>query len=221
MVARPNRGADEVDERLLDEVVDYVNRRYAARGLELARELGEYLVDAFFGGDPDAFADEGTHASWRALAQRDDLAVPHTRLWYSVAILRQLRELGPIGESLGVSHHRRLLGVRDVDAKKALAKRAARERLTVQQLDRAVAAHYRRQSTPKRRGRPRLPGWVKALRRLPKLVEPLGDGVPSAEDVDDLGARRMREILENLEEPLERLIAARDAIRTALARVDG
>lgn len=210
-------GAAKVDKKLLDEVVEHVNHLHTAKGLELARAMGEYLVKTLFGGKLENFGAEKKHASWRALAERDDILVSHSTLWYSVAILAQLRQLPEdIGTALSVSHHRRLLPVRDAKAKETLAKRVVEEGLTIAQLEKEVARQRKKEKKGDRRGRPAIPDYLKSLRRLPKLVDPLRDYVISTEDVEAAGVDAMREILKSLSEQLDTLQAAKEEIEAAL-----
>jgi len=48
-------GEREVDAQLLDQAVRRINHIYAAKGLELARAIGNYVVETFFAGDLDQF----------------------------------------------------------------------------------------------------------------------------------------------------------------------
>lgn len=45
-------GAADLQPALLDEAVADLNRIYVRKGLETAREVGVYVLDRFFGGDP-------------------------------------------------------------------------------------------------------------------------------------------------------------------------
>ena len=87
-------GEDEVDAALLDRAVGEINRIYVSKGLETARSIGNYVVDTFFGGNLDSFRKrERKHVTFRALADRKDLHVAYNTIWYSVAVLDQLRLL--------------------------------------------------------------------------------------------------------------------------------
>ncbi len=210
-------GAAAADDALLDQVVADINRLHTAKGLELARALGEYLVGAFFGGSLDNFKVERSHASWRALAERADLQVSHSTLWYSVSILAQLRELPEeIGSALSVSHHRRLLPVRDAKAKQTIATKAVDQGLSVNQLEKLVAKQRNKERKGDRRGRRPIPDYLKSLRRLPRLVEPLTSYEITAADVEAAGVEQMQEVLGSLSEQLETLAAAKEELERAL-----
>ena len=87
-------GEDQLDETLLDKAVAEINRIYVSKGLETARAIGNYVVGAFFGGDLESFRQrEKKHVTFRALANREELHVAYNTIWYSVAVLGQLRQL--------------------------------------------------------------------------------------------------------------------------------
>ena len=209
-------GATKVDDKLVDSAVEEINRLHSAKGLELARAMGEYLVKTFFGGDLDNFGVEKSHASWRALANREDLQVSHSTLWFSVAILAQLRQLPEdVGTALSVSHHRLLVPVRDPKAKERVARKAVEQGLTVSQFE-AEVAKVRKTEKRSKGGRPAIPPHLKALRRLPRLLEPVSEFAVTTDDVELLGQDRMKELLADLEAQISTLRAAQNEIQTAL-----
>ncbi|TVQ96392.1 MAG: hypothetical protein EA398_15995 [Deltaproteobacteria bacterium] len=183
------RGEAEVDEDLLRDAVSDINAIYAAKGLEMARALGNYVVETFFGGDLDRFHDRGRgHATFRALAGREDLQVAYTTIWYAVAVLDQLRQLPEdIAGALPLSHHKLLLPVRDAALKVELAERAVAERLSSRALAEVIRDARPRTSGP-RVGRPPLPAFVKGLTRLRRAVE-----VATAEPVDEAALQALPE----------------------------
>ncbi len=209
-------GQSKMDKALVDQAVEDLNAMYTAKGLELARAMGEYVLENFFGGDLTNLQKDQSHVSWRALAQRKDLRMSYSTLWSSVAVLGQLRTLPEdVGEALTVSHHRRLVAITDTNAKLRIAKKAVKNELTVKQLEEEIAS-YRSGAKVSNRGRPALSGPVKALRRLPKFIEPLTEYEVSADDVETLGIENAEELLETLEEQIETLEAAKQEIKEAL-----
>ncbi len=214
-LAKPLHGQDEVDEALLDQAVEHINSLYEEKTLELVLAMGEYVLSAFFGGDTANLDAQKTHVSWRALAKREDLRVSHIKLWYAVAIAAQCRQLpAGIGKALNISQHRRLVTVQDPDAKLRLAEKAAKG-LTVKQLE-AEIAKQRKREKKSRGGRPSLPAHIKALRRLPKLVEPMTREPVTADDVALIGADRMEALRQQLVEQIETLTAAKTEIDDSL-----
>lgn len=168
--AMPGESALSAD--LVDQAVVDLNRIYVAKGFETARAVGEYVVGAFFDGDPQNFRDRGNgHVSFRQLAKRDDLRVGWQFIWNAVAVVEQLNKL-PSGasESLPLSHHKLLLAIKDDDQKKALAEAAVQENLGKRELEDRVKASHRQNEVPSKAGRPPLPGFVKALTALKKVV---------------------------------------------------
>lgn len=215
-LVRPLRGQDKVDKALLDQAVEHLNALHEEKALELVVEMGEYVLNTFFGGDTGNLGAEKVHASWRALAKRDDLNVSHSQLWYSVAIVAQYRQLpAGVGKALNISQHRRLVAVQDPDAKLRLAKKAADDGLTVKQLE-AEIARQRKKEKQSRGGRPALPAHIKALRRLPKLVEPMTQVSVTADDVALVGTEQMEELRDQLVAQIETLSAAKREIDESL-----
>ena len=96
------------------------------------------------------------------LAKHDDLHVADKTIWYSVAVLDQLRLLlDDIGEALPLSHHKLLLRVTDAKVKAELATKAAAEKFSSRDLAEVVKAARAAQSWKARGGRSPLPAAVK------------------------------------------------------------
>lgn len=89
------------------------------------------------------------------------------------------------------------------------------------QLEKEIAKQRRKESRGEKRGRPRIPDYLKSLRRLPKLVEPLTVKEITAEDVEEVGAEAMQAVLQSLDEQLATLVAAKKEIETALRKARG
>jgi hypothetical protein len=108
----------------------------------------------------------------RKLAQRDDLQVSYATIWYSVAVLDQLRLLPEdVGSALPMAHHKLLLPVRDPKAKVRLAKKAVEKQLTSRDFAEEVKRARAKEADGPRAGRPPLPAFVKGLSRLRKVIE--------------------------------------------------
>lgn len=177
----PGEGA--IAPELVDQAVVDLNRIYVTKGFETARAVADYVVHAFFDGDPQNFRDRGNgHVSFRQLAKRDDLRVGWQFIWNAVAVVEQLDKL-PSGasESLPLSHHKLLLAVKDDDQKKALAEAAVQENLGKRELEDRVKAARKQNEVASKAGRPPLPGFVKAFTALKKVVKAaLADEVSEA-----------------------------------------
>ena len=218
-------GEDAVDEALVAHAVQQVNAIHRAKGLETARDVGTYLLKTFFSDDPAAFVAKGKkHASFRALADRDELAMSQSFLWYSVAVLDQLKQLpADIGAALPMSHHRLLLPVKDPTAKLELAKAAVAEGMAKRELEAKIKTSREHDASDGgRRGRPTLPGWAKAIGSIQRAIAAADDDV-TADSVfvhrPEIAKTRLAEIeasivlLNDLKVKLETAIAE-DAERT-------
>lgn len=210
------RGQAEEDAELLAEAVAQINTLHSGKSLELYQALGQYLLDTFFDGKFENLGLEGKHASWRALARRDDLHVSYSQLRNAVHIHHQINLLGDkLAGKLSISHHRRLLAVHTPKEKQQLAKRAAEEGLTVKKFEVEVAKVRKREKTSKG-GRPRLSDQLKSLSRLESLLAPLHEQEIGAEDVKIFGVEKVEEMLPRIDQQIETLQAAKKELQAAL-----
>jgi len=108
-------GARTSDDELLAKAVEEINGLYIRRGLEMALEMGKYVVDSFFDGDVENFARHNRdHVSFRALGNRDDLQVSYNTIWYATAVYAQQHKLPEACRlALPLTHQRLLLPVKD------------------------------------------------------------------------------------------------------------
>ncbi|MFH1467649.1 MAG: hypothetical protein ABIO70_24905 [Pseudomonadota bacterium] len=205
-------GEAEIATDLLDQAVAEINRIYVAKGLEMARTLGSYVLATFFGDDLDSFhAREKAHVTFRALGQREDLRVAYTTIWYSVAILGQLRQLPEdIAGALPLSHHKLLLPVHDDKAKLALARKAVREGMSSRELAAAIKKARKGQGTGA--GRPALPAFVKGLTRLTKAIELATSEAVDTATFATYSPQKARALVAGLDQQLQTLQALRERV---------
>lgn len=215
-------GEAEEDDRLVDQAVQEINRRYTAKGLETARELGEYLIDTFFDGDPEKFHLRGAgHASFRQLAKREDLLPSSSFLWKACAIVEQLRQLPEdVAAELPVSHHKLLLSLKDVEAKKELAQRAATEKLSKRDLEAQVKAVRANGHGGPKAGRPPLPEFVKGLHQLRQAVKLATATEVSAQAFVRFDTDKARDLLNQLEADQMALAELKAQVERALAEFE-
>ncbi len=160
----PDPSSDQSSDPAVDAAVQWINHAVQSSGVRLAIELSEYVLTTFFGGDFAAFTDHDRTKpqSFAALVRRKDLAIRENTLYRLVRIGQQARQLpSAVAEALTPTHHRVLLGVRDLRHKGRLAREAAEQGWTVAQLDQQVKA-LSPQSKGKT-GRPPLPPIIKAM----------------------------------------------------------
>ena len=125
----------------VDEAVRFINERTILSGLELAKEVGEYILDTFFDGDYANFTDtsRSKSTSFRALLERDDLLPGGATVYRFVRISQQLKLLpSEVATRLTLTHHRALLALPDLETKEALARRALDEDWSSQVLETEV-----------------------------------------------------------------------------------
>lgn len=207
-------GETEVDGILVDHVVGDLNQIYRSKGMETARAVGELLIGAFFGGDPARFHERGKqHASFRQLAEREDLSFSHAFLWNACAVVEQLRLLPEdLASALPLSHHKLLLTVKDPVEKEKLAREAVAQGLSKRALEEAVKETRPQVAPESRPGRKPLPAVVKGLTRLKAAVALAG-----SEELGTLDADKAREVLAELDAQVAALVE----IRAKVAAVVG
>lgn len=177
-------GFAKQDQALLDEAVGKLNQIYALKGLETAREIGEYVLKTFFDGDPANFRERGkAHVSFRELASHPDLQVSYSFISNSVAVVDQLRLLPEeIAAALPFTHQKLLLPVKDPAEKVRLAEDALQRKLTSRDLANEVKRVKEQQREGARVGRPPDPAIAKAFGKL-KAVRDLAQSEPINADI--------------------------------------
>ncbi len=210
-IVAPLRGEAVVDEALVDEAVQHINRVYTGRALELAREVGGYVLATFFGGDPATFRERGSdHASFKELSEREDLQFSKVWLWRAVSVYEQLAVLPEdVAEALPYTHHTVLLPVKDEEKKVELAEAAVEEGWTKDQLQEEVSK-VRDQEKVSKGGRKALLPFVKTLNKLERMLEDEAAFAGGLEQVDQL-----------TEGEVERLQRTIDGLQERLASIEG
>ena len=212
-------GEAEADESLIDQAVDELNRRYAVKGLETMRAIGEYVIQYFFDGDPDNFREKGKkHVSFRELAKHPNLRVSYNFIWNAVSVVDQMRLLPEnIAEALPPSHHKLLLPIKSEKKKVALAEKAVEKGLSKRDLEKEVAKVREKEKGDSRAGRPPLPAFVKGLTRLKKAVDlavsdEIGDDVFDHFKIEDA-----KELMGQLDEQIVQLTALKQRVHLKIA----
>lgn len=211
-------GRDTLDEALVDRVVEEIAEVHMRMGLVYHLTLGRLLMDRFFGGNTQAYdACSKRHASFRALARREDLPVSHVSLYNAIAVYRQYADLPKnCRDRLPMAHHKALLPLKDNASRAALASRAAEEAMTVVELRRLVAGRRELEKSTERRGRPRMLAMQKTLRWVERT---LGDsknllgkedaaGLPDEElqvlaNAAEVGLRTLEEVRQKIQSTLD------------------
>ncbi len=194
-------GLMPIEAEKVDEAVRYLNERTILSGLELAKEVGEYVLSTFFDGDYAKFANvsRSKSTSFRALLAREDLLLGNATLYSFVRISHQLKSLpADVVPRLTLAHHRALLPLPDPEAKVALAQQAVGEGWPSVLLGEQV-----RKLLPKtRKGRRPLPSFAKAIRRVAKALDPGVEEEVTPEEIEMLGSEQALELTEQVEESL-------------------
>ncbi len=204
-------GGTTLDALALDRAVAHINSIYTQKGLKTATKIGRYVLDTFFAGDFESFRHEGKkHVTFRALAERDDLCVSHSFIWYAVAVLEQSGQLpSEITDALPFSHHKLLLPIKDNELKLQLAREAVAQKLSKRKLADRIRGLRRKTHAFSKAGRPPLPSFVKGLTQVRRGVElacseELSDDLFDRYGLDD--ATRLLDDTMQQVETLERLV---------------
>lgn len=192
------------DQKRVDAAVKFINERAIKAGLDLACEVGKYILDEFFDGSYENFTDTRRNkpTSFTALVEREDLVVPRTTLYNFVRVSHQIKDLpARVAEQLSVSHHRALLPLPDKKTKVRLAKKAAKEGWTKAELEQAAREYVPRSP----QGRKRLPSWAKAPPKISKYLNTALEEEISCDQVERLGDERVQDLLDALDESRMRI----------------
>lgn len=198
----------------VDEAVRYINERTVRSGLELARDVGEYILNTFFGGDYANFASPSRTkpTSFRALELRPDLLIGKARLHDFIRISHQLKSLpSEVVTRLTLAHHRALLPLPDPESKAALARRALDEGWPSR-----VLCHEVRRFVPRSRaGRKPLPPVAKGIRGVVRSLDLAFEHDLTSDEVRRLGPEQASALSEQVEDCLARLRELRRALADA------
>ena len=154
-----------------DEVAQQIKALARGSSLPTWRAVGHLLIDTIYAGDMQAWRRRGDKdASFRSLARRTasgEFAVSAVALYRSAALVELESRLGvSTWKHLTLSHIRAVFGLPHHRQRDLLAV-ADREGWTVAQV--VATARGVRPSAPG--GRPRQPAFVRAIRRLEKLLD--------------------------------------------------
>ncbi|MCB9764136.1 MAG: hypothetical protein H6739_30475 [Alphaproteobacteria bacterium] len=215
-------GEREFSEEILDKAVSDLNKIYTVKGLETACMVGQYILNTFFGGDPDAFRGRGRrHVTFRGLAAREDLNLSYSFIWYSVAVVEQMTLLPKdIAEALPLSHHRLLLPIQDTRTKLRLAREARDQSLSKRRFEELIRKTRAKQPKSPRGGRPPLPSFVKGLTRLNKAVELATRDPITEETFAHYTPEDAKKLLSQLYAQMEQLGELAESLRAGIDKVE-
>jgi hypothetical protein len=184
-----------IDKKRVDEAAAWISEKIAATLRRGAEDVGEYLLEAFFSGDPELARSKNPYknASYRALAEKCGTAeLPVSKSWLNNAVgialmLRQLPDTATAFRRLPPSYQQTLLPLRDPDKIEEVAKQAMARELSFRELRQVVAEKRAREEVSELRAGRATPGLIKALKGSLRLLR-TSDGKPlySAIDVKKL-----------------------------------
>jgi hypothetical protein len=225
--ARPSIVPELLPAPVPDDEIDaaYDEIRTLARDVALAVhiEVGAIIVRRFYGGDLGAWRDRGPKdASFRKLAakfERDDAApdgTSATGLHRAVSIFVMDQQFGVSDRKhLTLTHVRALIGLAEGHQARLLTE-ANDRRWSIERVEREVAKIRKKEG--RARGRPPLPGFVKDVTRLRKLLES-GDALfADLDQADRMEDADVQGALETIASMASRLQGVRERLEARLSR---
>lgn len=199
MVKREAASAPAVADDVVEQVVQKIRELARLRTIEMSCEVGKVIVEHFYDGDLAVWRDRGVKdASFRKLAERDDLPMSASGLYRCVGIYDLAENLGGVSalKHVGSSHLAAVLGLPPGEQKR-LVDGAERDKWTVKQVE--VEAAKIREKSRARQGRPKLPNYEKSIRALGKFYTNFGDLFGDLEQVERMEEKKARGLLQTVE----------------------
>ena len=209
-------GIGDVDKGLLSEVVTELNSLYAAKSVETACAVGEYILKRFFDGTLENYNEWGvkhqTFGELLKVAQSDNspLHISASGLWYSVRILEQVKALPEeIAMALPVTHHRMLVPVKNAKLKLKLAKEAVSKSIPSRSFQDEVKKVREEEREKAERGfssgRPSLPPFAKGLKQLIKAIDVATNERITKKSFETFDAEQAKDLLKEASKALGKL----------------
>ncbi|MFZ4580303.1 MAG: hypothetical protein ACOYOB_18120, partial [Myxococcota bacterium] len=214
----PENPLDPALESKLDATLSHLRDLHRTAVLAHALQVGKYLLDTFFAGDPARFHDRTPdHVGFEALLEYRaealaDLGLSSTTLRNTIRAWEVWSDLPPqVREALSLSHLVRLAAV-DVITRSRMAFDAATGRWGVRRLDQAIEAWREDLRGGHRLGRPPLPEPVKAWGHVFTATRQARE---LAGSLADLAPKHRAQLQQELEAAVVELQAALKALRAA------
>lgn len=190
----------------LDGLVCELNGIFRSGTMDLHIRLGRVIIEKLYGGDLAGWRAKGTkEISFRKLASRAnrDLAISVSSLCRAVALCELTDRLGiSTWKHLGVSHLRGVLGLPDREQRRLLAI-AESEAWTVERLENEKAKVSATQT--RRRGRRRMPAFVKTVHRLMKVLDEPEQGFGGLDELNQVDENEIARLLGVISSTKDRL----------------
>jgi hypothetical protein len=208
-----------LDRKLVDEAAAWITAKIALTLRRGAEEVGEYVLDRFFSGDPELAKSRSSHksASFRALAEKCGTPeLPISKTWLNNAVgvavmLRRLPESAQAFKRLPPSYQETLLPLRDPMKVEMVARQVAAKEMSFRELRAIVAQERAKAPKADSRGRPPIPIILKTLGRALKLFASGGGKRSfSRSEIEALDKQQRRAAKRSAEELAGRI---RDLIR--------
>jgi hypothetical protein len=168
---------EAVDKKLVDDAARWIREKVEATVHKGALEIGEYVLEVFFDGDPDQVRSKSPRkrASFRALVEKcDSVDLPVSRSTLNnavgVAMMRKSLPSKAAFLQLPSSHQFKLLPLHDPEKVERLANKAVTKEMTLREVREMVVDELAKvEKVPSGLKRPPTPKVLKTLTRSIKL----------------------------------------------------
>jgi len=222
-VENETESCDGVDEQLVEDAVRHIRMVVASTVYKGAVDVGEFVLDRFFGGDVERVTSRSPRksASFRSLAERcGTQELPISKSWLhsavGVALVRRALPEGAAFRLLPPSHQAILLAAREPSEIEKLAQRALEGKLSARELRRTVHVEIPRRTRRASRSRRESAPVVKAMQAALTFLERKRSSftMASIEELSEVSAAHAlqvaRKVMAKLADVVERLEARDD-----------
>ena len=199
-----DKGPDKADERLVDAAIAHLRRVVVGGQVETLIQVGEYLIENFYGGADEARSRSPFKAASlrRLVARAAEFGMTPSTLGYVVPVTLAAREVGAtLAGRLGVSRLRVLLPVKNTDQRRLIAQTAVSSGWSVEKLKTRVRKTARAHAG----GRPAIPAIERLVGRAARLLDAQTTSAHLREGLDRLAPARARRLLADVNRAQENL----------------
>lgn len=167
--------------------------------------LGKLVVDRMYGGEISEWRRrDGVNVSFRTLTGRQDLKLSAVTLYRAVGLYELTLRIGELSQwpSLGAAHLRAVMGMGDQD-QRALLNAAQAQGWSVRRME-AECSQLR---PDRRRGRRRLPGFVKVVRQIDRVATNQLLDTSRVEELEPVELQALYDVVLRLKQQLEQVEA--------------
>ncbi|MCA9641110.1 MAG: hypothetical protein H6718_11680 [Polyangiaceae bacterium] len=191
--------------KAIDELVQEIGGLEDLASLEDSVRLGKLVVDRLYGGEIAEWRRrDGANVSFRTLTGRKDLKLSAVTLYRAVGLYELTVRLGELTQwpDLGAAHFRAVMGMSQ-DEQRRLLEAAQAQHWSVRRME----AECSRMRPGRRRGRRRLPGFVKVVRQMDRVASGQLAETKGVEELESVEVQALYDVVVRLKQQLENVEA--------------